>query len=135
MTSRAHVGLALALAIFGLAATQSSAARGKHDRSDVAAPTPVSPAEARQAQALYAKSCAGCHGQQRQGVVGPSLVGVGERYSLAKIERIAQRGKGKNKAVSMPSGLVPAEQARLLARWLVNEPQIADDVSDSATPE
>lgn len=135
MTRSFGIGVALALAVCGLVTAQSSAARGKHDRSDVAAPTPLSPAEARQAQALYAKTCAGCHGQQRQGVVGPSLVGVGERYSVAKIERIAQRGKGKNKAVSMPSGLVSADQARLLARWLVTEPQVADDASGAATPD
>jgi mono/diheme cytochrome c family protein len=81
--------------------------------------TPLSPEEINRASALYAQKCAACHGRQKQGgPVGPSLLGVGSRYSLAKIERIAQRGKGRKKAQPMPSGLVTAAEASLLARWL-----------------
>src|SRR3990167_3471446 len=98
--------------------------KGRRGGGRAIAPAPLSSAETQQAHALYAKTCAACHGQQLEGVVGPSLVGVGSRYSLAKIERIAQRGKGKNKPVSMPAGLATPDQARLLARWLAAGPNV-----------
>lgn len=87
-----------------------------------AAPQPLSSAETWQAAELFSKVCAGCHGQRAEGMVGPSLVSVGSRYSVAKIQRIAQQGKGKKKPVSMPAGLASPDEARLLARWLAAGP-------------
>ena len=112
----------------------SAHAKGKHGGGRAIATAPLSSAETQQAHALYAKTCAACHGQQLEGVVGPSLVGVGSRYPLAKIEQIAQRGKGKNKPVSMPAGLASADEARLLARWLAAGPKIAADAPASTKP-
>lgn len=79
---------------------------------------PLSAAEGQKAVALYSKTCAACHGHRLEGGVGPSLIDVRERYSIAKIEKIALRGKGKNKPVPMPAGLTTLEEARLLAHWL-----------------
>src|SRR3972149_464611 len=109
-------------------------AKGKHGGGRAVAPVPLSSAETQQARALYAKTCAACHGQQMEGVIGPSLVGVGSRYPLAKIEQIAQSGKGKKKPVSMPAGLASADEARLLARWLAAGPKIAADGPSSTKP-
>lgn len=81
----------------------------------------LSAADTQKASALYAATCAACHGPQRQGGIGPSLVDVGARYSQAKIEQIAQFGKGRKKPVPMPAGLATAEEAQLLARWLAGD--------------
>ena len=94
-------------------------ARGKHRGDEGSASRPLSAAEAQQARALYARKCASCHGSRLEGGVGPSLAGVGSRYSAAKIARIAQNGKGKKNVISMPAGLATANEAHLLARWLV----------------
>lgn len=45
------------------------------------------------AAALYAERCASCHGDDRQGVTGPSLVGVGDRYSPAELVAIVEVGR------------------------------------------
>jgi cytochrome c550 len=62
---------------------------------------------------IYKQTCIGCHGDQYQGVVGPTLKGVGSKYSKAEIVHIITKGKG-----NMPSGLVPQEQAEAMAEWV-----------------
>jgi len=101
----------------------------------------TSPEEVARGKAIYetkvvdvagsALTCAACHGQRLEGGVGPSLVGIGSRIPPTKIERIAQRGKGKNKPVSMPPGLATPEEARLLARWLAAGPKLAVDAPET----
>lgn len=97
---------------------------GRHREETPVATPALSEAEAKQARALYAKTCSGCHGAKLEGAVGPALVGVASRYSLEKIARIAQYGKGRKKSVSMPSGLATSDEAALLARWLDTNPTI-----------
>jgi cytochrome c550 len=63
---------------------------------------------------IYKQSCIGCHGDQYQGVVGPTLKGVGEKYSKEEIMTIVTKGKG----TGMPPGLVTDEQAGAMADWL-----------------
>jgi len=95
---------------------------GRH-REGIATTVPALPfPEAKQASTLFASKCSGCHGAQLEGGVGPSLVGVGTRFPLQKIERIAQYGKGRKKSVPMPSGIASSEEAALLARWLASSP-------------
>ena len=95
---------------------------GRH-REEIAATVPaLAEPEAKQASALYASKSSGCHGAQLEGGVGPSLAGVGSRFPLQKIERIAQYGKGRKKSVPMPSGIASSEEAALLARWLASSP-------------
>ncbi|WML47486.1 cytochrome c [Neobacillus sp. PS3-34] len=62
---------------------------------------------------IYKTTCVACHGDQYQGVVGPTLKGVGKKYSKAQLMDIVQHGRG-----AMPSGLVPAENAGKMADWL-----------------
>jgi cytochrome c551 len=104
-------------------------ARADDEGGGATAVTPVrmSSAESQRAYALYTKICAGCHGEQLQGVVGPALMEIRLRYSLAEIEQIAQQGKGRNRPISMPAGLTSPDEARLLARWLAAGPQLARD--------
>lgn len=90
----------------------------RHGQSQEAAPSMLSMAEAEQASTLYVQSCAACHGERLEGAVGPSLVGIGSRFTREKIEQIAQQGKGRKKPTPMPSGLATPEEANLLARWL-----------------
>ncbi|MEH7120456.1 cytochrome c [Neobacillus vireti] len=62
---------------------------------------------------IYKQTCVACHGDQYQGVVGPTLKGVGSKYSKAEIVHIITKGKG-----NMPPGLVPQEQAEAMAEWV-----------------
>jgi mono/diheme cytochrome c family protein len=47
--------------------------------------------------AVYRQRCAACHGQQQQGVppAVPMLLGVGNRLSVAQVDDIIHKGKGK----------------------------------------
>ncbi|STO07819.1 MULTISPECIES: cytochrome c550 [Exiguobacterium] len=66
---------------------------------------------------LYAaQGCAGCHGGNLEGGVGPALTGVGERLSADEITNIIINGKG-----SMPGGLASAEEADILTTWLLEQ--------------
>ncbi|MFJ5715399.1 cytochrome c550 [Neobacillus sp. NPDC093127] len=56
--------------------------------------------------------CLGCHGDQYQGVVGPSLKGTG--LSKDEVKDILANGKG----TGMPAGLVPADQIDAMAEWV-----------------
>lgn len=64
-------------------------------------------------EAIYAKSCASCHGDDLSGAVGPDLTAVGGSLSEDDIQEIINEGLG-----SMPGGLVGAEEATILSEWL-----------------
>ncbi|WP_170007696.1 cytochrome c550 [Bacillus fonticola] len=62
----------------------------------------------------YQQSCISCHGQNFEGGAGPSLLGVGERYSNEEIQDILLNGKEGG----MPAGLVPQEELEPFVEWL-----------------
>lgn len=64
-------------------------------------------------EAIYANSCASCHGNDLSGGVGPDLTAVGASLSADEIEDIINNGVG-----SMPGGLVGPEEAAVLGEWL-----------------
>ena len=64
---------------------------------------------------IYKSTCITCHGDQYQGVVGPTLKGVGKKYTKDQIVQIVTKGKG-----NMPAGLVKPEQAAAMADWVAN---------------
>ncbi|TDK56294.1 hypothetical protein E2K98_26980 [Bacillus salipaludis] len=68
------------------------------------------------AEAIYNKSCISCHGQNLEGGAGPSLKHVGSSMSEQEIEKQIINGGGR-----MPGGLVDADQAKVLAKWLANK--------------
>ncbi|HEY8524584.1 MAG TPA: cytochrome c [Acidimicrobiales bacterium] len=58
-------------------------------------------------RAIYQASCAGCHGAEGEGGVGPSLRGIGEHHSVAHLIEVITNGRG-----GMPAWegrLTPAE--------------------------
>jgi cytochrome c550 len=59
------------------------------------------------------KGCAGCHGGDYSGGVGPALKGVGDRLSVEEIQDVLVNGKG----TGMPPGLVEGKEAEM-AEWL-----------------
>jgi cytochrome c551 len=67
------------------------------------------------AQKIVSQKCASCHGDQLQGVVGPSLQKIGSKYSKAEILDIIKNGKGGGK---MPAGLITGDDADTVATWL-----------------
>ncbi|MGG3471258.1 cytochrome c550 [Neobacillus pocheonensis] len=77
---------------------------GGNEKTEVAASNP---------EDIYKQTCIGCHGDQYQGVVGPSLKGVGSKFSKDEIKTFITKGKG-----NMPAGLVPEEQAAAMADWV-----------------
>lgn len=82
--------------------------------------TPTAPAggayDAATAETLFKNKCAGCHGQNLEGSVGPNLTAVGSKYSKEQILDIISKGKG-----SMPPGLVKGADADTIAAWLADK--------------
>lgn len=66
-------------------------------------------------EGIYKSTCIGCHGDQYQGVVGPSLKGVGSKLSKDQIKEIITTGKNNK---SMPPNLVSADKADAMAEWV-----------------
>ena len=64
-------------------------------------------------EAIFANSCASCHGQDLSGGAGPELTSVGSKLSADEIKEIIVNGVG-----TMPGGLVGNEEADVLAEWL-----------------
>lgn len=70
---------------------------------------------------IFATNCAACHGADLKGQVGPMLLGIGNKYDVAKLETIVKTGfpdKG------MPSGVIKDDAtAKQLATWLAKQKQ------------
>lgn len=64
-------------------------------------------------EAIFANSCAACHGQDLSGGAGPDITTVGSKLSADEIKDIIINGVG-----TMPGGLVGNEEAEVLAEWL-----------------
>ena len=65
---------------------------------------------------IFESNCASCHGGDLSGGAGPDLTSVGSDHSEEEIEDIIINGQG-----SMPPGLVPDEEAAILAGWLAEK--------------
>ncbi|MCM2532731.1 cytochrome c [Neobacillus pocheonensis] len=66
--------------------------------------------------AFYKQTCIGCHGDQYQGVVGPTLKNLSSKYKQADVENILKNGKGG----VMPAGLVKDEDIPAMAKWVLS---------------
>lgn len=64
-------------------------------------------------EALAQGKCVSCHGQNYEGSVGPSLVGLDA--SADEVKDVLKNGKG-----SMPGGLVPDENLDAMAEWVLS---------------
>ncbi len=67
-------------------------------------------------EAMFANSCASCHGDDLEGGMGPDLTSVGSDHSAEDIEEIVENGQG-----DMPPGTAPPEEAEVIAEWLSSE--------------
>jgi cytochrome c551 len=72
--------------------------------------------DATAAETAFKNNCAGCHGQNLEGIAGPNLQKVGGKYSKEQIEQILANGKG-----TMPGGLVKGSDAENIAAWLADK--------------
>ncbi|KZE40095.1 cytochrome C [Bhargavaea cecembensis] len=64
-------------------------------------------------EALAQGKCVSCHGQNYEGGVGPSLVGLD--LSQDEVKDVLKNGKG-----AMPGGLVPDENLDAMAEWVLS---------------
>ncbi|MFS0750812.1 c-type cytochrome [Oceanobacillus sp. 1P07AA] len=62
---------------------------------------------------VYRNNCASCHANDLSGSGGPSLVGVGSKYTQDEIAEIVTKGKG-----SMPPMNVEGQNLEELTNWL-----------------
>lgn len=67
----------------------------------------------------FAQTCAGCHGAELKGQVGPSLLGVGNKYTSEQIQAIIKSGKPP----VMPPGVLQGDDAKKVADWLAKQKQ------------
>jgi mono/diheme cytochrome c family protein len=61
---------------------------------------------------VFRTQCAGCHGTQGQGSLGPSLIGIESRLSVADQTAVVQNGRGLMPAFT--SSLTEAEIAAVV---------------------
>jgi cytochrome c550 len=99
------IGLVFVLSIKGLGDEREIANGGKEPAEEESAK--ASPEE------IYKQSCVSCHGENYEGVSGPSLKGIGERKDTEGIKEKIQNGGG-----GMPAGLVPEEKLDEMAKWV-----------------
>ncbi len=115
------VPVVLFLAVSGLAFGLAEAHLAKPGASKAASPgTPVALGDASRGEAIFARTCAGCHGPGgKGGGVGPRL--VGDAITLAFVETRIDVGSGV-----MPARLVEGQQEQdVLAyvKTLIAEPR------------
>jgi cytochrome c550 len=103
--------------VFGIALMFVLSFRGLGDAKDVAkdkgAVSEKTEVAASNPEDIYKSTCIGCHGDQYQGGVGPSLKGVGNQLKKDQIKEIITHGKG-----NMPPNMVKPEQADAMAEWI-----------------
>jgi cytochrome c550 len=68
---------------------------------------------------IYKQNCSACHGQNFEGVVGPSLKGVGKELTVDQIKETITKGKSGDIG-TMPAfgGTIPDDQIAKLAQWV-----------------
>lgn len=103
---------------FGLILLSVSALQGNPDKHEEAAPQPALPAvelNVAAAEAIYAKSCLVCHGEQLEGKMGPNLQKVGAKMTQEQIFKLVTNGKG-----AMPGfkSSLKEEEIANLSIWL-----------------
>src|SRR5690625_3378334 len=67
-------------------------------------------------EAIYKNACAACHGDDLTDGSAPELAQIGNKLSEEEIADIIINGQG-----SMPPGLVPNDEAEVLAEWLAEQ--------------
>lgn len=73
-------------------------------------------ANANDPEALYKKSCIGCHGEDLQGASGPAVTNMADKYSEDELYTLIMEGKGM-----MPGNLLSEEEAQKVTEWLLTK--------------
>lgn len=70
---------------------------------------------------IFGQTCAGCHGADLKGNIGPFLLGVGNKYDPVKLEETVTKGFPPN----MPpaGGLTDPNQVKQVVAWLSKQKQ------------
>ena len=103
------------IAAFGIVLIFGLSIKGIQDSQDIASEnTDGEVVVAFDGEKTYKQACIACHGENYEGVVGPALIGVGDRLSTDEIKNILVNGQG-----NMPAGLVKGDDAVKMAEWLV----------------
>ncbi|MBM6616308.1 cytochrome c551 [Bacillus suaedaesalsae] len=103
--------------LFGAMLTLAACGGGDEEASpNESAGGETSGAETTAAEPIYQKSCAGCHGGDLQGGMGPGLTKVGSKYSEEEILNIIHNGQG-----NMPKGVIQGAEAEAVAAWLAGK--------------
>lgn len=110
----AFVGIFIAVIVFYLGVHQREDIRLAEEGGEVAENGEVTEEALEDPEAIYAKSCAGCHGDDLSGAMGPGLQTIGSSLSADDIQNVIVNGQG----TTMPGGLVSNEEAAVLAEWL-----------------
>jgi len=122
--------VALAVLAFRASSSPVHAATSSVNASPQATPAPVAPVEDKAGAASYAKHCAICHGDQREGILPafPPLIGIKRQMSDAQIVDLIHKGKGR-----MPGfpALPDAELTSLLS-YLSTTPTITPVMTSGA---
>lgn len=111
----AIVGIFVAIIVFyiGVGQREDIQLAEEGEDTEVVEDGDVEEGDANDPEAIYASSCAGCHGDDLSGTSGPDLTAVGSSLSKEEIETVINEGQG-----SMPPALVSPEEAEVLADWL-----------------
>ncbi|HLS66464.1 MAG TPA: cytochrome c [Pseudogracilibacillus sp.] len=111
----AIVGIFVAVIVFYIGVGQREEIQLAEDGegTEVVENGDVEEGDANDPEAIYANSCAGCHGDDLTGTSGPDLTAVGSSLSEEEIEAVINEGQG-----TMPPALVSPEEAAVLAEWL-----------------
>jgi len=119
-----HTGLAVAIAI------GAAACGGSGGGSDAAGDTPMSEAGARGHAIAKSNGCAGCHGSDGQGGVGPTWVGLyGSEVELADDTTVVADDEYLERAISDPGAdIVKGASVKMPSNDLSDE-QIADVIA------
>ncbi|SFK10850.1 MULTISPECIES: cytochrome c551 [unclassified Bacillus (in: firmicutes)] len=104
----------LLMIVLGTSLALTVGACGKKEESKPSSPGQEASADS--SEKIFQKSCAGCHGNDLQGLSGPALQKVGGKYGKEDIEKIITKGRG-----AMPAGLIQGEDAKKVAEWLAEK--------------
>ncbi|ENQ3105948.1 cytochrome c551 [Bacillus sp. 491mf] len=100
--------------VLGASLALTVGACGKKEESKPSSPGQAASGDS--AEKVFQKSCAGCHGNDLQGLSGPELKKVGGKYSQEEIEKIIAKGRG-----SMPGGVIQGEDVKKVSEWLAEK--------------
>lgn len=102
------------IAIIGILTVIIISYVGVEQRNTIQNPEESGEAEVLDAEELFRKSCASCHGGDLSGATAPALSSVGGKYSEEEIKDIIINGTDGG----MPPNLVKPDEAAVLAEWL-----------------